>query len=466
MHSSQGRFSQQMNLLRRQFAQSAELPFGDVLSSSLLERVLADAGVTGNDSIYTPLTTLLVFLWQVISQDQSCRGAVTKLAAHRVARGQRACSTQTGGYCTARKRLPEEVFAKVALATGQRLEEQAASDWRWRGRNVKVFDGSTVSMPDTAANQAAYPQPNSQAPGVGFPLARIAAVFSLACGAVLDLAICRFQGKGQSELGLLRQLWDLFAAGDVMLADRYLCSWFELAVLRSRGVDFVSRLHQGRRADFRRGQRLGPDDHVVAWPKPRRPEWMDQATYDALPHELTVREVRLDVSIPGFRPRQIVVVTSLVDAEEVAAAELAHLYRQRWHAEIDLKSLKETMQMDVLRCLTPELVRKEIWTHVLAYNLVRTVMAQAALRGHVLPRQLSFKATLQAIIAFQPHLEHASSPMLARLYQDLLDAILPHAVANRPNRYEPRTRKRRPKHYPLLTLPRAQARAAMRRHDL
>jgi DDE family transposase len=466
MHSSQGRFSQQMKLLRRQFAQSAELPFSDVLSLELVQRVLAEAGVAWKECIYTPLTTLLVFLWQVISQDQCCQGAVTKLAAHRVANGQRACSTKTGGYCTARKRLPKEVFSAVARATGQRLNEQTPRAWRWHDRHVKLFDGSTVSMPDTPANQAAYPQPNSQAEGVGFPLARIAAVFSLACGAVLDLAICRYQGKGQSELGLLRQLWDLFATRDVMLADRYLCSWFELAVLQSRGADFVSRLHQGRRADFRRGQRLGPNDHVVAWPKPRRPDWMDQATYDALPAELSVREVRLDVRIEGFRPRQIVVVTSLVDAEEFSAAELAGLYRQRWHAEVDLKSLKDTMQMDVLRCLTPELVCKEIWTHVLAYNLVRTVMAQAAIRGNVLPRQLSFKAALHAILAFQPHLEHASPPKLTRLYHDLLDAILPHAVANRPNRYEPRARKRRPKTYPLLMVPRTQARAAMRHNEL
>lgn len=466
MHSSQGRFFQQMNLLRRQFAQSAELPFSNVLSGELLQRVLAEANVTMIDCTYTPLTTLLVFLWQVIGQDQSCRGAVAKLAAHRVARGQRACSTETGGYCTARKRLPEEVFAGAARATGQRLDEQTPSEWRWHERHVKLFDGSTVSMPDTPANQAAYPQSATQQAGVGFPLARIAAVFSLGCGAVLDLAICRFQGKGQSELGLLRQLWDVFAAGDVMLADRYLCSWFELAVLQSRGVDFVSRLHQGRHADFRRGKRLGPDDHVVTWPKPRRPDWMDQATYDALPGELTVREVRLEVSHPGFRTRQIVVVTSLADAEMFSAAELTDLYRQRWHAELDLKSLKDTMQMDVLRCLTPELVRKEIWTHVLAYNLVRTVMAQAAVRGNVLPRQLSFKAALQAIIAFQPHLEHACPRMLTHMYHQLLAAILPHPVANRPNRYEPRAKKRRPKTYPLLMLPRAQARAAIRRNEL
>lgn len=466
MHSSQGRFSQQMNLLRRQFAQSAELPFSDVLSPELVERVVKELGMTCSERIYTPLTTLLVFLWQVISQDQSCQGAVTKLAAHRVAHGEQACSTQTGGYCTARKRLPEEMFAQVARATGQRLNAQTPSAWRWHDLDVKLFDGSTVSMPDTPADQAAYPQPQSQQEGVGFPLARIAAVFSLACGAVLDLAICRFQGKGQSELGLLRQLWHLFAAGDVMLADRYLCSWFELAVLQSRGADFVSRLHQRRQADFRRGQRLGPDDHVVAWPKPCRPDWMDQATYDALPAELMVREVRLNVSIPGFRPRQIVVVTSLLDAEEFSAAELADLYRQRWHVEIDLKSLKETMQMDVLRCLTPELVRKEIWTHVLAYNLVRTVLAQAAIRGNVLPRQISFKSALHAIIAFQPQLEHASGHALTRLYHELLDAILPHHAGHRPNRYEPRARKRRPKPYPLLMVPRPKARAAMRRNEL
>jgi len=243
---------------------------------------------------------------------------------------------------------------------------------------VYVYDGSHASMPDTPANQAEYPQPDTQKPGLGFPLARLAAVFSLATGAVLDLAIGRYAGKGQSELGLLRKLWTLLRPGGIVLADRLMCAWTEMVMLKQRGVDSVCRLTCHRTADFRRGRRLGPGDHVVEWPKPPKPRSIDRATYDALPGSLTVRETRVRVEQPGFRTTSLVVATTLLDAEAFTAADLADLYRARWNAELDLRSLKRTMQMDVLRCKTPELVRKEVWAHVLAYNLVRAVMAQAA----------------------------------------------------------------------------------------
>jgi len=465
-HFSHGRLLQQINLLRTQFGQSSDLPFGEVLSMPLLMRVLEEAKLAWTDCIYTPLVTILTFLWQVTNQDHSCRAAVAKLVAHRAASGLSPCSPQTGAYCTARQKLPEPVLAKLARQTGRQLHAQSPAAWKWHGRDVKLVDGSTVSMPDTTANQAAYPQHRNQRPGVGFPLARIAAVFSLACGTVLDLAICRHQGKHQSELGLLRLMWNLFAPRDVLLADRYLCSWSELAVLRERGVDFVARLHAKRSADFRRGRRLGPDDHLVTWRKPRRPDWMNPVQYARLPRELVVREVRVSVGVPGFRVQTLVVATSLLDAEEFPAGELADLYRQRWHAELDLRSLKSTLQMDVLRCKTPEMVRKEIWTHLLAYNLVRTIMAQAALTHSHLPRALSFKGALQTLNAFQPQLEQASSELVGRLLHQLLKAVAVHQVADRPNRYEPRVRKRRPKAYPLLHQPRAQARLALRRNHL
>jgi hypothetical protein len=465
-HSNPGRVLQQMNLLRRQFAQSDEVPFGNMLSSEMLREVLAEAKVTFVDRIYTPLTTLLVFLWQVISQDHSCRAAVSKLLAHRVARGERSCSAETGAYCIARKRLPEAMFHSLVRQTGRQLHDQSPADWHFHGRAVKVFDGSTVSMPDTPANQAEYPQGPNQKPGVGFPIARIAAVFSLACGAVIDWAICRYQGKGQSELGLLRLLWQAFQPGDIMLADRYLCSWSELAILQQRGVDFVARIHQARKTDFRHGKRLGDNDHLATWKKPRKPEWMDQAQYDALPAELVVREVRLEVRIPGFRPTRLTIATSLLDAELFSLDDLTELYRQRWHAELDLRSLKQTMQMDVLRCKTPALVRKEISTHLLAYNLVRTIMAQAAKQHALAPRTISFKGALQTLIAFQPHWESASTNQFLHLHRKLLTAIATHRVGDRPDRFEPRKRKRRPKPYSLLTQPRAQARQAMVRKGL
>lgn len=465
MHSTPRRVSQQIDLLRRQFAQSDELPFGNVLSAELVQRVLAEACVKVVNTVYTPLTTLLLFLWQVLSQDQSCRAVVAKLKACRAALGLPPCSSKTGAYCLARQRIPERVYAGLVRGTAEQLEAQAPAAWLWQGRSVKVFDGSTVSMPDTPANQQAYPQHGRQAPGVGFPLARIAAVFSLATGAVLDLGICRHRGKGQSELGLLRLLWDLFAPGDVMLADRYLCSWNELAVLGQRGVDFVARLHPSRLVDFRRGQRLGKDDHLVTWRKSRRPDWMDPILYESLPEELTIREVRVRIDVPGFRTRQIVIATSLLDPGACSKDKLAELYRARWHAELDLRSLKETLQMDVLRCKSPELVRAEIWTHLLAYNLVRTVMAQAASRFAVQPRRLSFKGTVQALLAFQPRSETCALPLWSQLHAVLLKTVSEHPVGDRPNRCEPRQRKRRPKAYPLLHKPRPQARDDLRRYS-
>ena len=188
---------------------------------------------------------------------------MARLIAHRVSRGQRPCSAETGAYCQARKRLPEEFFSEVARQTGTALEANAKEQWLWKGRRVLAYDGSTVSMPDTPENQQAYPQPPQQKPGVGFPLARIAAFFSLSCGAVVDLAICRYSGKGNSELGMLRKLWDILLPGDVMLADRYMCAWYEIFMLKERGVDSVIRLSVHRSADFRRGRRLGKGDHIV-----------------------------------------------------------------------------------------------------------------------------------------------------------------------------------------------------------
>jgi hypothetical protein len=460
-HSNRGSFREQVGFLRRQFLQDGGLPFTNVLTEQAVAQALA--AVRGwLDRIFTPLVTLWVFLGQVLSADHSCRAAVARLIAHRASRGQRPCSAQTGAYCQARKRLPESFLADVARHTGRALEEDVDPRWLWKGRRVLVYDGSSVSMPDTPANQAAYPQPAGQRPGLGFPLARIAAVFSLACGAVLELGICRFAGKGQSELGLLRALWGLFRPGDVVLADRLLCSWAEMVTLKQRGVDTVTRLAK-RKGDFRRGRRLGPGDHVVEWPKPYKPRSMDRAAYNALPDSLTVREARVRVEQPGFRTETVIVATTLLDAAEISKSDLGQLYRARWSAELDLRSLKQALQMDVLRCKTPELVRKELWAHVLAYNLVRTVMAQAASEHGLDPRAVSFKGALQTLEAFQPVIALRGQRAAIRrgLYRQLLDAVASHRVGDRPGRYEPRRKKRRPKPYDRLMKPRHEAKAEM-----
>jgi hypothetical protein len=456
-YSSQGRFQQQVRFLKRQFLQDGDLPFTNVLSEEIVAQALKAIEVFWMDRIYPPLVTLWVFLGQVLSADHSCRSAVARLIAHRLWKGLRPCSPETGAYCQARKRLPEEFFSNVARQTGRALDSEADPRWLWKGRRVYAYDGSTVSMPDTLENQREYPQPDTQKSGLGFPLARIGAVFSLACGAVLDLGICRYAGKGQSELGMLRTLWDIFLPGDVLLADRLMCAWTEMVMLKQRGVDCVCRFTSHRKADFRRGKRLGKDDHVVQWPKPTKPRSMDRETYNALPEFLTVRECRVRIEQPGFRVKVLIIATTLVDADEFSKDDLVQLYRARWNAELDLRSLKQTMQMEVLRCKTPELVRKEIWTHLLAYNLMRTIIAQAASKHEIEPRSISFKGAIQTLEAFQPVIAiqgERDAAFLMDLYQQLLDAIATHRVADRPDRFEPRQRKRRPKHYGFLRQPR------------
>jgi hypothetical protein len=457
LYSSHGQFRQQFGFLRRQFLQDGDLPLSNVLSEEIISQALEATECCWLDRIYTPLVTLWVFLNQVLSADHSCRAAVARLIAHRISQGQCACSAETGGYCQARKRLPEKLFSDVARQTGKSLDAHASSDWLWKGRRVLAYDGSTVSMPDTAENQQAYPQPPQQKPGVGFPLARIAVFFSLSCGAVVDLGICSNSGKGHSELGMLRKLWDILLPGDVMLADRYMCAWTELVMLKQRGVDSVTRINQHRRVDFQRGKRLAKGDHVVEWPKPRKPRSIDQDTYDALPEFLVVRETRVRVEQPGFRSTTIIIATTLLDGEEITKDDLAELYRARWNAELDLRSLKQTMQMDILRCKTPELVRKEIWTHILAYNLIRTVMAQAAAGHEIQPRSISFKGAVQTLEAFQPLIAikgERDSAFRQNLYEQLLNAIATHRVADRPDRFEPRQRKRRQKKYDRMMKPR------------
>ncbi len=331
---NQGAFRQQARFLRHQFLQDGELAFSNVLSEDMIARSLTTINTCWLDRIYSPLVTLWVFLGQVLSADHSCRAAVARLIAHRVSRGQAPCSSETGAYCQARKRLPEEFFSNVARQTGRALEKSVDPQWLWKSRRVLVYDGSSVSMPDTAENQRDYPQPDTQKPGLGFPLARIAAVFSLACGAVLDLGICRYAGKGQSELGMLRKLWDMFLPGDVMLADRLMCTWTEMVMLKQRGVDCVCRLTSHRTADFRRGKRLGKNDHIVKWIKPAKPRSIDKETYDALPEFLLIRECRVQIAQPGFRVRTVIVATTLLDADEFTKDDIAQLYRARWNAEI------------------------------------------------------------------------------------------------------------------------------------
>jgi hypothetical protein len=451
-------FSRQIDWFRRQFAQQAGLPFAEILPASTVKAVLASIGMRFYESLYNPVTVLWLFLSQVIHANPTLAATVEGFLAWRLGQGLPPCSPDTGAYAKARGRLPEALLATLARHTGAALDDAAPRAWRWRNFAVKLFDGSTVSMPDTPENQAAFPQSRRQARGVGFPLARIGVLFSLSVGAVLDLGIRRWAGKFQSELAILRDMLCHLKQGDLLLTDRYLCSYMEIALLAGQGVAFLGRLHQARNSDFRRGTRLGRNDHLVQWTRPRRPQWMSEAHYAAIPETLAIREFRYVLVRRGYRTRVIIAATTLLDAQVYPLADLADLYRLRWDAEVNLRSLKTMMHMDVLRCQTPEMVRKEIWAHLLAYNLIRTVIAQAAATHDRHPRHLSFTRAMRTLEAFRPTLARARPSELLSLYEQLLHAIAAHAIGNRPNRLEPRQRKRRPKPYKLMTQPRSRAR--------
>jgi hypothetical protein len=412
--------------------------------------------------IYTPAVTVWVFLAQCLSPDHSCRDAVAQLIAWLLASGRRRCSAQTGAYCTARDRLPEEACTRLARQTGRQLDDEAPPQWRWLGHRVLDVDGSTVTMPDTPANQAEYPQLSGQRRGCGFPIARIVVVFSLAVGTVVEAALGKYQGKQTGENSLFRTLHPLLQQGDVVLADRYYSGWFDLALLLQRGVHSVVRKHQLRASDFRTGRRLGRDDHLVRWGKPQRTAWMSPDQYEALPDSLCVREVRVRVEQKGFRTQELIVVTTLLDPEKYSAAEVAKLYRRRWQAELNLRSLKIVLQMDHLRCQEPHRVRNEFFMHLVAYNLIRKVMALAASKAGVEPWTVSFKGALQTMDKLLPLLNTGIA--IDDWCDALLEAIATHVVGDRPDRFEPRVKKRRPKKYKYMREPRQnyQRRAASR----
>ena len=429
------------------------LYFASLLSEDRITRAFGNARWLWQGWIYTPAVTVWVFLSQCLSADHSCRDAVARLIAWRLAGGQDPCSADTGGYCTARENIPEEACQRLLRETGRDVDEESPSSWRWLGRRVLNVDGSTITMADTGANQKEYPQLSGQKPGCGFPIARIVVVFSLAVGTVLEAAIGQYQGKQTGENSLFRTLHDLLQDGDVVLADRYFSGWFDIALIRQRGADVVVRKHQLRATDFRTGRRLGRNDHLVCWSKPARPDWMSREQYDRLPDSLTLREVRVRVVQKGFRTKTPVVVTTLLDPELYTAEEIAQLYRRRWQAELNLRSLKTVLQMDHLRCKTPHRVRNEFYMHLIGYNLIRRVMAAAAIASDAEPWTVSFKGTVQT-------LNHLLPLLGTRVSTDdwctaLLTAVATHIVGDRPDRYEPRLRKRRPKQYKLLREPRA-----------
>src|SRR4029453_16429183 len=436
-HSIERTALRQLQSLLQGFLQDDSVLFSARLTVQDIVDLISQTCVETCDRIFTPLVTLCTFLRQIHSDDPSCRAAVARLNATRAAQGLAPCSPLTGGYCKARQRLPETLLHRLVPLSGQRLQQQVPTAWHWHGRAVKIVDGSGVSMPDTEANQQEYPQPGSQKPGLGFPVARIVVLLSLACGEVLAAAVGPLRGKNTSEPILFHRLYASLERDDVILADRFYCSYWEIALLQGQGIDLVMRLHQRRQGDVRGGRRVGREDQLVSWTKPKRPAWMDEATYAGLPATMDIRVLRVCVPQRGFRTRAILVATTLLDAQVYPKEDLAGLYRARWHAELDLRSIKQTMQMDVLRCKTPAMVRKEIWGHLLVYNLLRAAMAQAALGHGVVPRQVSLQGTRQTLAAFHSLVAQMPSTARESVVHIVLSAIARHRVGTRPDRYEP-----------------------------
>jgi hypothetical protein len=424
-----------------------DLYFAALVPQDRIEKAFGNARWFWQGWIYTPAVTVWVFLSQCLSPDHSCRDAVARLIAWRVTRGLKPCSAETSAYCTARNDLPEEVVHALMRDTGKQVEDESPRAWLWHERKVRAVDGSTITMPDTPANQAAYPQMKAQEPGCGFPIARILVIFSLSAGTVLEAAIGKYKGKQTGENSLFRRLYDALEEGDIILADRYFSGWSDVALPFGRGIDIVVRKHQGRATDFRTGKRLGKDDHLVFWTRPQRPKWMSAEQYATLPEELTLREVRIRVVQKGLRTRSLVVVTTLLDSEQYPAEDIALLYRRRWQAELHLRSLKVVLQMDHLRCKTPERVRNEFYMHMVGYNLIRGVMSAAAFQSDRSPWEISFKGTLQTLGQFLPMLLANTAESWCEV---LLAAVATHIVGDRPDRFEPRRVKRRPKPYQLL----------------
>ena len=405
------------------------------------------------NTIFTPQTTFWLFLNQVFTGDGTCREILRNYQAWRALVGKKEISPNTGGYCQARARLSLGDIQAVNKQLIQRIDEEYPRQL-WCGRSVVVTDGSSISMPDTPENQERYPQPTSQKRGCGFPVMRIVVYFALSSGVILDMAK---DALTVGETTLSRRLWDMLQEGDVFLADRGFCSYADVYYLRERKVDCVLRNHQRRSVGVQPVKQLGDNDRLVYWTKSKvRPKWLDKEAWDALPDTMLIREIKVVVAPPGFRTESLTIVTTLLDHQLFPAGAFAQLYLQRWRAELFLRDIKISMNMDVLRCKTPDMVDKELYMHLIAYNLVRTLMLQAAATRSISPVRLSFKGTAVTVRHWAPMMAaavHYGSDC-KKMYKALLNAIARDPVPERPRRAEPRARKRRPKNYQLLTKPR------------
>jgi hypothetical protein len=439
--------------LRQQHAQTGQDALGEVLAAPELEHIFLEETGRHRQRLYPPLVTLRLFIDQILCGEQACQAAVSQRLAARVMQGHAQCSLSTGSYCKARKRLSLKLLERLCRHVGAQMQSRADAHCNWQGRAIKLFDATTVSMPDTFPNQQAWPQSARQAPGLGFPVARIGALISLSSGGVIDYAIAPMQGKDSGEQTLLRQLFGSFSERDILLADALHSTWWALHMLSQRGVDVVMP-HDGRRKlDFAQGKIHSRTDHLAWWPRPKRAAWMSKEQYAQMPQGMWVREVQV-----GGR----VLMTTLLDPCQASACEIDTLYAMRWNIEVDFRTLKTDMRMEVLRCKSPAMVEKEIAVYLLTYNLVRWVMVQAAQVAGKPARDMSFTSARRLILAFAGYQRQSAEQEQSTLARVLLQSIASCLLPKRPGRIEPRAKKRRPKPLALLLVPRCVAREQIR----
>jgi hypothetical protein len=416
--------------------------FGAFLPADLLagKHILGGA----RNRIFTRAVTFWAFLGQVLDPGASCRKAVARVQALFALKGLNGPSEDTSAYCEARLRLPVRWLMAILEHITERLTLGQDNS---QGR-LLVADGTCVSMPDTPALQLRYPQPKGQKPGCGFPLMKLLGLFDLSCGAWLATT---HSSRKFHDCRLWRRLFTRLRKGDTIIADRAFCSWVDLARLSARGINVVVRLHQMRTADFRKGKRLGKDDHLVDWVKPVRPKWMSQGEYDTLPAAITVREVRRNFDQKGVRTTQLIVATTLLDPVKHTAEAVAALYARRWQVELNFDDLKTSMHMDILRTKSPAMICRELLMHMIVYNLLRAAMA----RAEISVEKASFKGTADRLATWSWSIWLAPTRTLAaERTAEMLQSIAADEVPHRPGRLEPRACKRRPKPHALLTSPR------------
>jgi len=419
-----------VRILKQKFTNSLGLPFQGLLPESSIREILQELKIKYRRRLFDPVVTLWAFLSQVLDSDKSCHNTVSRVIAWLALTDAELPSDDTSAYCQARQRLPEKLLQQLFGKVAQDLEKKISSENLWCGRHVKVIDGSTVSMPDTPENQKAYPQSTNQALGCGFPIAKIGALFSIATGAAVAGVI---DVLNTHDLKLARALYQFLTPGDILLGDRAFCSYSGIVFVQNRQVDVVLRKHQGRKELRRRGQRIGSSDCLVVWHKPKsRPQGLSKDEFAALPKTLTVREIHYTIVIPGFRTKRVTLITTLLDPQAYPGLKLVKLYGLRWEVELDLRHLKTSLGMDVLRSKTPQMVCQELYAYLLAYNLLRPVMWEAGTTHAVNPLRLSLQKARQHLDNFIPELASASAKKRHRLYRSLLELIVHKPVLERP----------------------------------